>query len=363
MKHRMLWSLLLLLALSVSLLSASTAAEDDPLVSLSYLEQVYRPQLLAEYQVLGDTALSTVYASRLLTLCDDLGQARLEALQRSSTTLKNVDGSFRVKSGDVLTLRPGTSVTILAGSASAGGTLSDVTDGTAASGPLTQAHRYLARQDTSVTVNSDTAVVVLTGSHTLAVSDAVDYNALADGLYAMGLFRGGTSGYELERTPTRAEGLVMFLRLLGLEEEALASTAAQPFSDVPAWADRYVAYAYAMGLTQGTGQGRFSPDSTLTAQQYVTFLLRALHYEESADFTYDTALADAAGLGLFSAAEMSLVSGTFTRAQMVYLSFYSLFGVDQETGQVLLVRLEQAGAVTVDGIADGLVAVVGTRLQ
>jgi hypothetical protein len=361
MNWKKLCSVLLLLALSVGLLAAVSGADEDPVVSLSYVEQVYRPQLMAEFESLADETLQGVYADQLLSLCDQLGQARLETLQ-ADTSLHNTAASFRVKAGDVLTLRPGTAIVLSAGAA-AGSTLSDVTVGTAHSGALTQNHRYLARQETTVTITSATAVVQLSGSYRLAVSDEVDYNALADALAAMGLFRGGTSGYALERAPTRIEGLIMFLRLLGLEDEALASTAAQPFSDVPAWADRYVAYAYAQGLTQGTGSGRFSPDSTLTAQQYVTFLLRALHYDEGSDFAYASVLADSVRLGLFSDREISLVTGSFDRARMVYLSFYSLFGIDQSSRQVLLTQLTDAGTLTTQSIADGLCAVVGKRVS
>ena len=37
----------------------------------------------------------------------------------------------------------------------------------------------------------------------------------ADALNSLGLFSGSEAGYELERTPTRAEALVMLLRLTG----------------------------------------------------------------------------------------------------------------------------------------------------
>ncbi len=360
MKKKLL-SVFLLLALSAGILSIGIAAEDDPLLSLSYLEEIYKPQLLAEYALVANSTLHSVYGNQLLQLCDTLGQAKLDA-QQGDTGLRNTSGSFRVKSGDLLTLRPGTALVLLSGSAITDTLLSDVTAGAAVTGTLPLNHSHMASQDTGITITSPTAVVQITGSYTLEVSDAVDFNALADGLHTMGLFQGGSTGYELERYPSRVEGLVMFLRLLGLEDEALASTVSHPFSDVPAWADRYVAYAYAEGLTQGTGQNQFSPDARLTSQQYITFLLRALHYEESADFSYDTAMTDSVRLGLFSQQESAMVTANFTRAHMVYLSFYSLFGVDQDAGELLLVRLEKAGTVTEASIAGGLSCIVGKRL-
>ena len=44
----------------------------------------------------------------------------------------------------------------------------------------------------------------------------------ADALNSLGLFSGSEAGYELERTPTRAEALVMLLRLTGQADAALA---------------------------------------------------------------------------------------------------------------------------------------------
>ena len=36
-----------------------------------------------------------------------------------------------------------------------------------------------------------------------------------------------------------------------MEDDAKASTATHPFTDVPGWADRYIAFAYENGLTKG----------------------------------------------------------------------------------------------------------------
>ncbi len=42
-------------------------------------------------------------------------------------------------------------------------------------------------------------------------------------LKEIGVFKGSEAGFELERAPTRLEGLIMLLRLMGLEDEALNS--------------------------------------------------------------------------------------------------------------------------------------------
>ena len=100
-------------------------------------------------------------------------------------------------------------------------------------------------------------------------------------LYYMGLFQGtdtdaeGFPVFSLDRSPTRAQGVTMLVRLLGQEEDALAGTWTTPFQDVPDWAAPYVGYAYEKGLTNGKSETRFDPDSTIRASEYLTFVLRA----------------------------------------------------------------------------------------
>ena len=71
----------------------------------------------------------------------------------------------------------------------------------------------------------------------------------ADALNRLGLFSGSEAGYELDRTPTRAEALVMLLKLTGQADEALAGEWSHPFQDA-GWASSYIGYAYQNGLTE-----------------------------------------------------------------------------------------------------------------
>lgn len=118
--------------------------------------------------------------------------------------------------------------------------------------------------------------------------------SLADELYAMGLFRGVTEAaygqsvdFALGRAPTRTEALVMLIRTLGKEQEALSGSWSHPFTDVAKWADPYVGYAYENGLTRGISETKFGTDNA-TCVQYVTFMLRALGYDDArGDFKWD----------------------------------------------------------------------------
>lgn len=74
---------------------------------------------------------------------------------------------------------------------------------------------------------------------------------------------------------TRAEALVSLIQTIGREDEALATTAENPFTDVPEWADRYAAYAYENGIITGVGDNLFDSDREITAEEYSTMLERA----------------------------------------------------------------------------------------
>ena len=94
---------------------------------------------------------------------------------------------------------------------------------------------------------------------------------------------------------------------------------------------------------------RFGTDDTLTAGQYVTFLLRALGYSESGeapDFTWDTALQRGVELGVLTAGERQLLeSGAFLRAQVVYLSYFALDAREKDGAATLQERLVAAGVL------------------
>ena len=152
----------------------------------------------------------------------------------------------------------------------------------------------------------------------------------ADKLNALGLFLGTGTGYDLEGQATRLHGLVMLIRLLGEEDAAKSCTDPCPFLDVPDWGKPYAAYAYKKGYTNGVSATAFDPDSKINFVSYVTFLLRALGYDDSAevgDFVWDKSLGKAVQIGLMDAASEEHLTGTnpaFYRKDMVDLSLCAL---------------------------------------
>lgn len=108
-----------------------------------------------------------------------------------------------------------------------------------------------------------------------------DAQSSAEALRELNLFFGTDKGFELERPMTRAEAAAMLVRFFGAEKKALAGDFKHPFTDVPAWADKYVGWLYVSGLTNGVAPTLYGPQQPVTAWQYATFITRALQdYEE-----------------------------------------------------------------------------------
>lgn len=144
-------------------------------------------------------------------------------------------------------------------------------------------------------------------------------------LYALGLFRGtgtnpdGTPIFDLDKAPTRDQGLIMLIRLLGKEQEALAGTWDIPFTDVSDAMRPYVGYAYANGLTNGTSATTFGGSEAIQTTHYIVFVLRALGYRDNVDFQWDTACAFAQEIGLDRGSDYT-ASTPFDRGDVAFLS-------------------------------------------
>lgn len=104
-------------------------------------------------------------------------------------------------------------------------------------------------------------------------------------LKELGLFLGTDKGFELERTMNRAEAAVMLVRYMGAEKEALAGTWKHPFTDVPAWADKYIGWLYVNKLTNGIGGNRYGAANPVTFEQYCVFLSRAATGKDEISYT------------------------------------------------------------------------------
>jgi len=334
-KFFLLLPLCLLAVTAVWAAAAGDAA--DPLASLSYLNGIFTSKV--------DAAVD----ARL-----DNSGALLQGGAGPAVSAAATWTEVRLKRDDILQASTGDGVLLLAGSGRVdylSGAVVDVTAGTVvpSGGSLTVRHRYLAAEDTSAsfTVTSKTAVVDWQGNCAFSYSNSTDYNAMAAALKAMHLFQGSLTGYgegfDLEAAPTRLQALIMFIRVLGEENEALAWNGNCPFTDVQPGTNgaKYVGYAYEKGYTNGWSATQFRPSGPVSAGQYTEFMLRALGYSSAANTDLSDTLARAQNAGVLTEGEADMLRrDPFLRAELVYISYYALeaqaAGTDRTLGEQLM---------------------------
>lgn len=173
---------------------------------------------------------------------------------------------------------------------------------------------------------------------------AANYTNCADSLHEMGLFQGTQNGYDLDRTPTRAEAAVMLVRLLGKEAEAKALTYTAPFTDLKGWEKPYVQYLYSNDLANGTNRTTFNPTGKCTAQMYAVFLLRALGYSDTADFSYANAIETAREQGIYDTGIINVQN--FLRDDAAAASYTALSVSPKNSEGTLLDQLVGENAIT-----------------
>ena len=173
---------------------------------------------------------------------------------------------------------------------------------------------------------------------------AANYTNCADSLHEMGLFQGTQNGYDLDRTPTRAEAAVMLVRLLGKETEVKTLTYTAPFTDLKGWEKPYVQYLYSNGLANGTNRTTFNPTGKCTAQMYAVFLLRALGYSDTADFSYANAIETAREQGIYDTGIINVQN--FLRDDAAAASYTVLSVSPKNSEGTLLDQLVSENAIT-----------------
>ena len=170
-----------------------------------------------------------------------------------------------------------------------------------------------------------TLAVSLVPSAFAASDEAVQ---AANVLHTLGLFNGtgtdanGNPIYDLDRAPTREEAITMLIRLMGKEADAKGYNWEMPFTDVSNWAKPYIGYAYAYSLTSGTSETTFGGKQKVSAMQYLTFVLRALGYEDGTDFQWNKAWKLSDEIGLTSGQYTSNTS--ITRGDIAIISLKAL---------------------------------------
>ena len=192
----------------------------------------------------------------------------------------------------------------------------------------------------------------------------------ATDLNNMGLYAGTDPNKftpDLNASLTREQGIALAIRLMGLEEDALAMTdadvaaALSVFSDssgVSGWAVKYVAFAVKNSLINGMPGGTLQATSQLTGNQYATLLLRAAGYTVTADSFSQAASTFSGKAGLSASSVQSVANTGILRSNAVDMSYGQLCVAVNGKGTTVIENLISNGAVNrLDAIVAGVVAV------
>lgn len=200
-------------------------------------------------------------------------------------------------------------------------------------------------------------------SEPVSLAGDVQFENEANQLKAINVFKGSEKGLELNREPTRLEGGIMFVKLLGAESEALENNYDHPFSDVPDWGSPFVGYLYKMGYTSGVSETKFGSYDLMQAKSYMTFLLRALDYDDqSGDFSWNNAVEKALTIQMISDEVKSLLdSEVFLRDHLAKLSLDALKTPMKGKDETLAKTLVNQGVIA-ENIADNLGLLNPTRM-
>lgn len=361
----------LVVMLVAAMFVAATAAggsSDDPIVSKSYVDVKFFDSMISEIEKKVDGAVEafkTKYVSKTSDAVnisydegryvDAIADEVIARLQSEGKYLYSTSSAKLKKfiSGDVVSGRQGMIFIVKSGYVRCtSGKVINITKGIEASSPcgIGNNTKYMFPENGgSIEIITKDAEVLIDGVYSVS-SYKPKYSDEAYALKKLGLVRGAANGMELYRGNTRSESITMLIRLLGEEENALAAEHYHPFTDVDAWAQRYVGYAYRMGYTKGVSNTRYGGSEMTTAIQYMTFVLRALGYsEEAGDFKYASSIDDAVRLGVIpQSAASELYSSEFKRDHVMHISYLAMSAKVKGSNRTLLSKLVANGAVDGD---------------
>ena len=110
-----------------------------------------------------------------------------------------------------------------------------------------------------------------------------DYEKAINALVGLGVITGYEDGtFRPERVVTRAEMAKLIVEVLGYGD--LVAGSKSNFTDTQGhWADPWIALAAGRGLVVGTGDGKFTPDRTVSYDEAITMIVRALGYTDASN--------------------------------------------------------------------------------
>ena len=188
--------------------------------------------------------------------------------------------------------------------------------------------------------------LMVMGSSAASYADVTsEHNQEAiDVLEAVGIMIGDENGdFNPDQNVTRNEMAVVMSNLMEYNVASYANTS--PFTDVPSWAEPYVAACWTNGITAGTSATTYGGSDNVTTSQAALMLMKALGYfQYSQDFGNDWQLATATkgnDIDLFDGVDSGL-RDAMTRNDLAQLVLNTL-----ESGTV---QASTSGSITVGGV-------------
>jgi hypothetical protein len=143
--------------------------------------------------------------------------------------------------------------------------------------------------------------------------------------YDLGIVTGTPEGaYEPEKAVNRAEFAALIVRALAIPDSALSSYSGSTFKDTSGygWAVPYLAVLQQRGIMKGDGYGNAMPGRTITPNEAVTMVLRAVGYTDNASVLVGQWPANYVALGQSQTLYAKVANDTemdkASAAQMVY---------------------------------------------
>ena len=189
-----------------------------------------------------------------------------------------------------------------------------------------------------------------------AQAGAADLKDSGYALQRLGLVSGDENGdLMLNKIGTRQEAFTMFISLLGERDEANEVNYSYTFRDVASWFSNFAGYGINRGYTAGYSDEEFGAQDSVTLNQYMTFILRALGYTTE-DFSWDHAVDKAIEIGLCTEKQANTWKNeTFRRQEIMEVSYLALSTRMKDSKSTLADKLIASGDITAEGAkAEGL---------
>ncbi|MBO5452860.1 MAG: S-layer homology domain-containing protein [Clostridia bacterium] len=140
----------------------------------------------------------------------------------------------------------------------------------------------------------------------------------AEALQSQGLLYGNEKGLDLLKPLTRIEAATILIRAIGIENSVTLQSE-EVFSDVPEshWGYETALIAAQEGLILGNGDGTFSPDKQVSANEFATMILRCSNIDE---FNWENALEILVEQGILTDTDTEDMS-FFTRGDMAKIIY------------------------------------------